>query len=122
VLLTPTSKLSEPDHATAGEALQYIAALTNPSMSAVALAPCPAYRESLVTPSGQIKADFLLNCAAAPSIGAGETLRFAMVFEVPRSQGPTDSAALIWELDPYYSEGFLARQPAQKVVVRIVAP
>lgn len=114
--------LDVPEQAIAGEALQYVAALTNPSVSAIALTPCPGYRESLVTPSGQVSLDYFLNCPAAPSIGPGETVRFALVFEIPRSQPPTDQAALIWELDPYYSEGFLARQPAQKVVLRIVAP
>ncbi len=114
--------LDVPDQVTAGEALLYVAALTNPSASAIPLTPCPAYRESLLTPDGQLAVDYVLDCAAVPSIGPGETVRFAMVLEIPRSQPPTDQAALIWELDPYYSEGFLARQPAQKVVVRIVAP
>ena len=114
--------LDVPDQATAGQALQYVAALTNPSASAIALTACPAYRESLVTPSGQVSLDYFLNCVAAPSIGPGETVRFAMVFEIPPSQAPTDQAALIWELDPYYGEGFLLRGPAQKVVLRIVAP
>jgi hypothetical protein len=35
---------------------------------------------------------------------------------------PTTQAAIVWELDPYYSEGFLARSPAQKVALQITAP
>jgi hypothetical protein len=114
--------LDVPDEATAGEALHYIAALTNPTTSAIALTPCPAYRESLVTQSGQLTAELVLGCAAATSVAPGETVRFAMLFEIPRSQPATADAALVWELDPYHSEGFLPRGPAQKVVVRIIAP
>jgi hypothetical protein len=114
--------LEVPDEARAGEALDYVAALTNPTASAIPLSPCPAYRESLVTPSGQLTVDYVLDCLAVPSVGPGETKRFAMVLEIPPSQLPTADAALVWELDPYYSEGFLARQPAQKVTFRIVAP
>ncbi|HZC33477.1 MAG TPA: DUF4232 domain-containing protein [Candidatus Bathyarchaeia archaeon] len=114
--------LEVPDHGTAGNALDYIAALTNPSTAAISLDPCPAYRESLVTPGGQIALDYLLNCAAVPSIGPGETVRFAIVLEIPRSQPPTTQATIVWELDPYYSEGFLARSPAQKVALGIIAP
>jgi Protein of unknown function (DUF4232) len=114
--------LEVPDEATTGTALKYVVALTNPTAGAISLTPCPAYRESLVTPSGQFSVDYLLDCTEAPSIGPGQTVRFAIELQVPRAQPPTDQAALIWELDPYYSEGFLARQPAQKVVVRIVTP
>lgn len=114
--------LEVPDQATAGSALHYVAALTNPTAAAISLTPCPAYRESLVTPSNQLAVDYLLDCAAAPSIGPGQTVRFAMELQIPSAQPPTDQAALIWELDPYYSEGFPARQPAQKVAIRIVAP
>jgi hypothetical protein len=114
--------LDVPAHGTAGEALHYIAALTNPSTAAISLDPCPAYRESLVTPGGQVALDYLLNCAAVPSIDPGETARFAMVLEIPRSQPATTQAAIVWELDPYYSEGFLARSPAQKVALKIAAP
>jgi hypothetical protein len=114
--------LGVPDQTTAGAKLHYVAALTNPTASAISLTPCPPYRESLVTASGQLAVDYLLDCAAAPSVGPGETVRFAMEFEIPSSQPPTDQAALVWELDPFYSEGFLARQPAQKVAIRIVAP
>lgn len=114
--------LEVPDQATAGQAFHYVAALTNPSASAIPLSPCPTYRESLVTPSGQVALDYVLDCAAVASIGPGQTVRFAMVFEIPRSQPPTDKAALIWEFDPYYSESFMPRSPAQKAAVRIVAP
>lgn len=114
--------LEVPDQATAGAALHYVAALTNPTASAISLTPCPAYRESLVTASGQLAVDYLLDCAAVPSIGPGQTVRFAMEFEIRSSQPSTDQAALVWELDPFHSEGFLARQPAQKVGIRIVAP
>ena len=114
--------LEVPDQATAGAALHYVAALTNPTAGAISLTPCPAYRESLVTPSGQLAVDYVLDCAAVPSIDPGQTVRFAMVFEIPDSLPPTDKAALIWELDPYHSQGFLPRQPAQKVAIRIVAP
>ena len=114
--------LEVPDHGTAGEALDYIAALTNPSAAAISLDHCPAYRQTLVTAVGQVAHDYVLNCAAVPSIDPGETVRFAMAFDIPRSQPPTAQAAIVWELDPYYSEGFLARMPAQKAGLRIIAP
>jgi hypothetical protein len=110
-----------PDQATTGAVLHYVAALTSPTADAISLTPRPAYRESLISVGGQLAVDYLLDCAAVPSIGPGQTVRFAMELAIPSSQPPAE-AALIWELDPYYSEGFLARQPAQKVVIRIVAP
>jgi hypothetical protein len=97
-------------------------ALTNPSANAIALSPCPPYRASLVSPGGLISADYVLDCVAVPSIGPGETRRFAMELAIPASQTPTAAAALVWELDPYYSQGFPPRGPAQKVTLRIVAP
>jgi hypothetical protein len=114
--------LQIPDEAKAGGALHYIAALTNPTASTIPLSPCPSYRESLVTPTGDLTKDYVLDCLAMPSVGPGETKRFAMALEIPSSQLPTADAALVWELDPYYSEGFPARGPAQKVGLRIVAP
>lgn len=114
--------LEVPDQVTAGAALHYVAALTNPTASSISLTPCPAYRESLVTASGQLAVDHLLDCAAVASIGPGQTVRFGMVFEIPSSQPSTEQAALVWELDPFHTEGFLTRQPAQKIVIRIVAP
>ena len=114
--------LEAPDQATAGEALHYIAALTNPSAAAIDLSPCPAYRESLVTPDGQVTEEYVLDCQAVASIGPGETLRFAMVLAIPATEKPTAAAALIWELDPVLQPGPSAAGPAQKVALRIVAP
>jgi hypothetical protein len=114
--------LEVPDHATAGETLQYVAALTNPSSSAIALSPCPAYRETLAWSGESLVEEHLLNCDAVPSIGPGQTVRFAMVLDIPARQWPRDSAAIIWELDPWYGDGFPPRSPAQKVPIRIVAP
>jgi hypothetical protein len=101
--------------------LRYVAALTNPSASAIDLRPCPTYRESLVSTAGKLDRDYVLDCATVAAIGPGETVRFAMMFDIPRYQSPIDSAALVWELDPYYSDGFAPRSPAQKVAIRIVA-
>jgi hypothetical protein len=114
--------LEVPDHATAGETLRYLAALTNPTSGAIALAPCPAYRETLASSGAPLVEEHLLNCDAIPSIGPGQTVRFAMVLDIPASQLPTEKAAVVWELDPSYGEGLPPRSPAQKAPIRIVAP
>lgn len=111
--------LEVPAQATRGQAFHYIAALTNPSGHPIALERCPAYQESLIGQHSQVVADFYLNCTACPSIGPGETVRFAMVLDVPTSFAPGD-AALVWQLDPFFSQGLLPRQPAQKVTVRVI--
>ena len=106
--------LEVPDQATAGAALQYVAALSNPTAGAISLTPCPAYRESLVTASGQLAQDYLLDCAAVPSIGPGQTVRFAMEFEIPSSQPSTDQAALVWELIPSTARVFWRASPRRR--------
>jgi len=41
---------------------------------------------------------------------------------IPASLPALDDAALVWILDPYYSEGFPPRSPAQELRIRIVSP
>lgn len=116
---TLTLALEVPAQATRGQPFHYVAALTNPSGHPIALEPCPAYQESLLGQHSQVVADFYLNCTASPSIGPCETVRFAMVLDVPTSFA-LGEAALIWQLDPFFSQGLLPRQPAQKVTVRVI--
>jgi hypothetical protein len=45
-----------------------------------------------------------------------------MELDIPASLPASDDAAIVWSLDPYYSEGFPPRSPAQKLRIRIVSP
>ena len=114
--------LEVPDHATAGQALHYVVILTNPTSNPIALSPCPAYQERINTQGGGVVADYVLDCAPAPTIAPGASVRFAMELNIPAPLPASDDAALVWSLDPYYSEGFPPRSPMQKLRIRIVSP
>jgi hypothetical protein len=77
----------------AGEPFDYIVELVNTGPADVTLDPCPAYTEGL----GGSTADYRLNCAAAPVIPAGGSVRFAMRLDVS-TQVPTGLAKVGWSL------------------------
>jgi hypothetical protein len=108
--------------ATAGQTLHYVARLTNPTTHLIDLRACPAYSERINSVGGEIAAVYLLDCAGVQTIAPGVSVRFAMQLEIPASIPASDEAALVWSLDPYYSEGFPPRPPAEKVKIRIIAP
>jgi hypothetical protein len=114
--------LEVPDQATAGQTLHYVIALTNPTASAIGLRPCPAYMERVNAVGGGVAVDYLLDCAGVPTIAPGASVRFAMELDIPASMPSSDEAAIVWSLDPYFSEGFAPRPPAAKQQIRIVAP
>jgi hypothetical protein len=78
---------------TAGRDLTYVVSLTNPTGSAISLAHCPGYVQTL----GPNKADLGLNCSGVRSIGAGESVRYEMHLAVSADtpRGPT---RLTWVL------------------------
>lgn len=115
-----TVSLVVPDEAVAGRTLRYVAVLTNRTSDAIALEPCPDYRESLDTHGGDIVATYVLACARVPEIAAGASIRFAMELVVPATLAPDPGAALVWELDPYLR--FPPGSPGMKVALPVVAP
>jgi hypothetical protein len=114
--------LETPDHATPGHSLQYVAILRNPTSEPISLDPCPAYLERLNARGGPVVADYLLNCSAQPFIDAGQSVRFAMVLDIPASLAADPDAALVWSLDPWFSEGFPPVPPDEKIAMPVVAP
>jgi hypothetical protein len=114
--------LEVPDHATAGQTLRYVAILTNPTSNPIALSPCPAYQERINGTGAGVVADYILDCASAPTIAAGASVRFAMELIIPASLPASDVAAIVWSLDPYHSEGWTPRPPVMKLPIRIVSP
>ncbi|HYU50260.1 MAG TPA: DUF4232 domain-containing protein [Candidatus Limnocylindria bacterium] len=111
-----------PEHATAGQRLDYVAILTNHTTDPIALDPCPAYEERLNTSGGPVVGDYILACATVPVIAPGASVRFAMELNLPVALPPDDQAALVWGLDPFHSQGFPPQPPEQKVPIRVVAP
>jgi hypothetical protein len=92
------ASIEAPSEAHVDSVLSYVVTLTNSGQKAVTLDPCPGYLQGLrLTKSG---GSYALNCAEAPQIGAGQTVRFEMrlqVQDVPPIQGPTD-AELTWKM------------------------
>lgn len=111
-----------PDHAVAGQTLDYVAILTNQTADPIALDPCPSYEERINARGGPVVAYYVLACATVPVIAPGASVRFAMELDLPATLPPDDSAALVWALDPYHGQGFAPRPPEQKVPIRVVAP
>lgn len=90
--------LDLPDTLPAGQTLDYSVTLTNTSDHGVALAPCPSYAETIVpTQPFHLPESkrYFLNCDAMPSIGAGDSVRFAMRVDLPDQTGV---AKFLWQL------------------------
>jgi len=114
--------LDVPDHGAAGQTLHYVVTLTNPTAFPIGLRPCPAYMERINSVGGGVAVDYVLDCAAVPTIAPGASVRFAMELAIPASMPASDKAAIVWSLDPYSSEGFPPRPPAEKLPIRIIVP
>ena len=105
--------------ATPGQPFDYVLILTNPTASAIALSPCPTYQERINARGGPAVEEHILNCVGLDPIPPGASVRFAMVIQVPASLPASADAALVWALDPNYSQGFPPVGPAVKVPVSI---
>jgi hypothetical protein len=92
---------SVPSRVRSGQNLQYTVTLTNPTMTAVSLDPCPAYRQSLINvlrlPDKQgATSTHQLNCAAAPaSVPAHTSIIFQMRLDT--SGVPAGDRRLVWD-------------------------
>lgn len=84
--------LDLPSGMVAGTTLDYVAALTNPTGTAMVLSPCPGYQQGLGLAG---KAVLSLNCRAQRTIPAHQTVRFAMRLHVP-ADTPTGPGNLFW--------------------------
>ncbi len=125
----PVSSLSGhlelPDEAAIGQPLRYVMVITNPTSAAIVLQPCPAYQErlSLNVVGRDVVEEHVLNCAGLPPIAPGSTVRFEMILDIPTDLEPTDSAAVVWVLDPWSSSGWLPPTPPEdKAAIRLVMP
>jgi hypothetical protein len=110
--------------ATPGQPFHYVVVLTNPTGSAITLTPCPTYQEHLNTNGGPVVEEHVLNCAGVGAIAPGQSVRFAMVIEVPASLPASSDGALVWILDPNYSQGLVPPLggPDVKAPVSVVVP
>ncbi len=86
--------LELPRGVAAGTTLDYVAALTNPTGTAMKLTPCPGYQQGLGSAGKVILA---LNCRAQRQIPAHQTVRFAMRLRVPAST-PTGPDTVYWHV------------------------
>ena len=107
-----------PGSAVAGTDLAYTVTLTNIDVGGKPVdlpGGCPSYVERLFLPDRrETTARYLLNCAGAGPIGAGESRTFEMRIAVPRDAG-VGQATLLWQLGD--------RGPnSPKVPVAIAAP
>ena len=84
--------------AQAGSWLSYTVTLTNSSRHVFRFGrTCPAYTEGIGADQDQA---FILNCHAVGSIGAGQSVRFAMRVRVPQHVGDS-FPPLGWTLAPH---------------------
>jgi hypothetical protein len=97
--------LDAPATAHAGETLDYVVTLTNPSQATLPLAPCPVYREMIY----KQMLTYLLNCPAA-GLPAGGSVRFAMRIAVP-DYTPTGHYRLQWMIVEAGGESAAASAP-----------
>lgn len=118
------ARLELTESATPGQPLHYVLALTNPTGSAITLTPCPTYQERLNADGEPVVEEHVLNCAGVGAIAPGQSVRFAMVIQVPASLPASNDDALVWFLDPNYSQGFIPPLggPEDKVPVSVVVP
>lgn len=116
---TLRAHIDAPSTVIAGETMLYVVTLTNLTSSALVLAPCPSYLESLgghplptapppsnfptfkiwdpiVRYEGGVKESHLLNCRDAPSLGPAASITFEMRLEVPANALGSDT--LRWQV------------------------
>jgi hypothetical protein len=107
-----------------GQPFHYVVVLTNATASAVTLTPCPTYQERLNTRTDAVVEEHVLNCAGVGAIAPGQNVRFEMVIDIPASLPASSDSALVWFLDPNYSQGFAPPigGPEAKVTVAVAAP
>ncbi len=83
-----------PDAAPAGSTMEYVVTLTNPTGADISLDRCPSYTQF----AHKSEETLLLNCAAVPTIKAGEAESFAVRLALPRSPEPS-VIKISWQLE-----------------------
>ena len=83
-----------PSTATPGTRLRYFVTLTNPTMRAIVLSPCPGYQESV----GYETSLRFLNCLTVGSLAARGSLRFEMFARIPATAASGERVAIWWNL------------------------
>jgi hypothetical protein len=113
------ASLTLPDWAQAGSELDYVVTLTNPTVQAIGLDPCPGYVEAansgqtqtIVThpslppakqdprqvPIALAKQAYALNCATVTTIPAHQAVRYQMRLQLPPTT-PPGSTNIYWSL------------------------
>jgi hypothetical protein len=105
--LTPAPNLdvsiSVASTARLGTTLDYTVTLTNVSDQTLYFRPCPGYGESIKGASFVV-ARYLLNCAALPALGAGQSRTFAMELSLKTTSAVAGAYELSWLIDGPYVE------------------
>jgi hypothetical protein len=91
------AKLAAPSSAVAGQTLVYFVTVSNPTLRAISLSPCPSYTESIGA-GAPFKQTFLLNCTAVGGIPGGGQVTFEMRLQLPTNT-PKGRAKLSWHLE-----------------------
>lgn len=106
--ITPPSNLdvsiSVGSPARLGGTLDYTVTLTNISGQTLFFTPCPGYGEAI---KGVVVARYQLNCAAVPSLGAGQSRTFAMELPLMTAMAAAGTYPLSWLIDGPYVQTLL---------------
>jgi hypothetical protein len=105
-LTTPSSldvSISIASPARLGTTLDYTVTLTNVSDQTLYFRRCPGYGES-IKGAGIVIARYLLNCAAVPALGAGQSRTFAMELPLKTASAVAGAYELSWLIDGPYVE------------------
>jgi hypothetical protein len=93
-----TGTLSAPDELARGSMLHYTVTLSNPTGSAISLAPCPAYTQTVYADDKALSSTLRLNCGATGAqIAPNASVSFAMQAQVP-ADFAADTAKLSWKM------------------------
>ena len=91
------AQLRLPASVRAGATLRFTVTLSNLTAKTVALGPCPAYTEGLVT-TVMVRHSYALNCSTVHTIPAHSSVRYAMRLNVPR-ETQSGSAKVSWSVN-----------------------
>lgn len=94
-------RLVLPTTVRAGQRMDYVVELVNPTSRAISLRPCPGYLEAMTDLSVPVvKLEYALNCQQASAVPAHGMVRFAMVLAVPATAVPAFSGTvtILWFL------------------------
>jgi hypothetical protein len=103
-----TARIEAPATAVRGQPLRYVVTLVNHGDTALALAPCPSYAQSLHVEGRSVDSRHLLNCAGAGgALAPHASVSFAMQAAVPADLAGS-SVKLSWTLQDGPGVGTIA--------------